>query len=154
MSTYKRTLRTATVVATVALLGAFAACSKDNKDDKSSNKPTSQSATTAKLIAVKFHADYCKSCKAIAPTIETVKKNFDKGEVQFVILDFTTDKSKAAAVKLAKAHGITDLMKKHGPKTGFVLVVNAKSHEVLERLTKKHDAATWTASIKKHLTKS
>jgi len=147
-----RYLRVATVALAIGLLGLFAACSKD-KDSKSKTTSASKSAGTSQLIAVKFHADYCKSCKAIAPTIEAVKKNFSAKNVQFVTLDFTTDDSKAAAAKLAKAHGLTAIMDKHGPKTGFVLLVNAKSHEVLERLTKKQNAAEWTTSIKKHVSK-
>ena len=93
----------------------------------------------AQLMIVKFHADWCGSCKAIAPAIKELKASLEGKPTLFVKLDFTNDATKAQANMLSKALGIHDIVSKHN-KTGFVLVIDSKTKKVHEKLTKKMNA--------------
>lgn len=89
-----------------------------------------------KLVVVKNHADWCGSCKALAPHFTDLQNKFDGKEVLFVRLDFTnqtsSDQSDLLAGKLGLDESITA-----GRKTGFISVVD-ENGGVLAKFTKSH----------------
>ena len=63
---------------------------------------SAQEKESPRLYAVVFHADYCSACKAISPTISTLKQDLKGQDVKFVKFDLTSKESKAKSKELAK----------------------------------------------------
>jgi len=88
------------------------------------------------LLIVKFHADWCGSCKAMGSTLEDLTNKFDGKSALFVELDFTNNTKKHQSLLLASAMGIDHIMAKNNG-TGFFLVIDSKTKEIKAKLTKK-----------------
>jgi len=99
-----------------------------------------------KLMVVKFHADWCGSCKAIQPTLEEVATELDGQPVLFTTLDFTNDATVKQAGFMAAELGLSEAVNTNQG-TGFLLVVDAESGEVKEKLTKTQSVEEMTAKI-------
>lgn len=116
-------------------------------------KPMESKVMEAKpaLYALAFHSDKCASCKVLGPNVKEAKNSDSLKEtsVKFVKFDLTDKQTKKEAAVMAETLGVTDVYKKHAKKTGFLLVVNSNTGEVLEKITKKHDADQITAAILK-----
>lgn len=91
------------------------------------------------IIALKFHADWCGSCRAMGPIFTDLRNKFDTKPVLFLELDHTSEPSRRQAEYLAAALGLQEVWKQDGGSTGFILLIDADTHEVLVRLTKEQD---------------
>ena len=103
------------------------------------------------LYVVKVHADWCGSCKALAPILDEVRQAVAAESVLFLTLDVTDAALTAQARLLAAALDIEEIFKANN-KTGLVLLVDPEDDTLLEVLTRKNPAADMTARIKGHLT--
>lgn len=108
-------------------------------------------ATSPKLLVVKFHADWCKTCRAMGPVFEDLQNKIDGGNVLFVKLDFTNNKTKNQAVLLGAQLGIADVLSQNDRRTGFVLVIDAKSKKVLQKLGVDDDVDEMESKIRSFL---
>lgn len=106
------------------------------KQPGSDSKPSGQAhaAEAPKIIAVNFYADWCPGCKDLKPKLEEAMKDAASQPCLTVKLDQSDKDSKQAEYMLA-ALGLGDLWKEHAGKTGFVLLVDARSHKVLGTIT-------------------
>lgn len=106
------------------------------KQPGSDSKPSGAhaAAEAPKVIALVFYADWCPGCKALKPKLEEAMKDAAGQPCLTVKLDQTDKDSKQAEYLLA-ALGLGDLWKDNAGKTGFVLLVDAKSHKVLSTIT-------------------
>lgn len=95
----------------------------------------SAQSTQPKLMIVKFHADWCGSCRAMGPVLEDLTNKLDGTPVLFVELDFTNNTTRHQANLLANALGIGEIVKNNNA-TGFLLVIDSKTKEVKAKLTK------------------
>lgn len=102
----------------------------------SDSKPSGAhaAAEAPKVIALQFYADWCPGCKALQPKLDEVMKDVSGQPCLTVKLD-QTDKDSHQAEYLLAALGYGDLWKEHAGKTGFVVLVNAKTHKVLSTVT-------------------
>lgn len=99
------------------------------------SKGYAQDSNQPKLIVVKFHANWCGSCKALGPVLEDLTNKLDGKSVLFTQLDFTNNTSKHQTQLLASALGIKDVVEKNNG-TGFLLVIDSKTKAVKAKLTK------------------
>ncbi|MEM1208359.1 MAG: thioredoxin domain-containing protein [Planctomycetota bacterium] len=90
----------------------------------------------AELIVVKFHADWCGSCKAMGDTFDDLTAKLDSEPVLFVNLDQTTTPGTDQAGYLMNALGAAEVWDEFGGKTGFILVIDPADMTVVTRLTK------------------
>ncbi|MEM9419195.1 MAG: thioredoxin family protein [Planctomycetota bacterium] len=90
----------------------------------------------AELVVVKFHADWCGSCKAMGDTFEDLTAKLDSAPVLFVNLDQTTTPGREQAGYLMNAMGGGEVWDEFGGKTGFILVINPDDMSVAAKLTK------------------
>jgi thiol-disulfide isomerase/thioredoxin len=87
------------------------------------------------VIAVKFHADWCGSCKAMGSTFEELQAKFDTLPVLYVVLDHTREFNRKQSAYLAHTMGLDDVWAEYGGKTGFVLLIDGETKEVITKLT-------------------
>ena len=108
--------------------------------------PVSAHAETVKtpnsLYAVAFHADWCGSCKVLGSNVVKArgKADLDNKNVLFVKLDLTNAATRHQSSLMASALGLDDFYNTNAGKTGFILLVNAQTGDVVGKLTKEHDA--------------
>lgn len=94
-----------------------------------------QADTGPKVIAVKFHADWCGYCKAMGGVFEEMQAKFDQQPVLWVTFDQTRENNRKQSGYLAHALGLDDIWAEHGGKTGFILLLDAQTLEVTDTLS-------------------
>ena len=117
-------------------------CGDDSKQAKSD--------TQAKILAVKFHADYCGACKALNKPLDDLATKLEGESVKFVKFDFTSDESKKKSEQMASELKVDDVYKKNDG-TGYVLLIDSESGETLATLTRKHSVDEMYEIVKKYL---
>jgi thiol-disulfide isomerase/thioredoxin len=105
------------------------------------------SAELPRIIAVKFHADWCGYCKAMGQVFEELQAKFDTQPVLYVTLDLTREFDRGQAKYLAHAMGLADIWAEHGGKTGFILLIDGKTRAVIARLTHQQTLAEMGAAL-------
>lgn len=96
---------------------------------------TIQAAET-RVIGLKFYADWCGNCKVVDPRLEAVKPEFASEPILFVRVDETNDATKAHSARYANHLGLGEVYQAQGGRTGYMLVLDADSKEVLGRITR------------------
>lgn len=99
-----------------------------------------------KLMVVKFHADWCGSCKAMGSVVTDLTNKLDGEPVLFTELDFTNNSTKHQSLLLASALGIEKALTDNKG-TGFLLVIDTKSKQVKAKLTKTQSVKDMTKAI-------
>lgn len=103
-------------------------------------------AASAKTIALKLHADYCGSCKAMAPAYTEIKRQFADKDVLFVTFDFSDEGTKHQSKLLADALGLSDVYA-NNQKSGKILLLDPDTLAVKGELTKQHSAVAMSSVI-------
>ena len=129
MTKQSRWLHTTTIPALLILVLAFAWTGIGAAQN---TRPTADDAPA--IIAVKFHADWCGYCKAMGPVFEELQAKYDQQPVLFVTFDQTREFNRQQSRYLAQAMGLNDAWTQYGGKTGFILLIDAGSKKVVERL--------------------
>jgi len=86
------------------------------------------------IVAVKFHGDWCGSCRKMGSAFIDLQNKLDGSPILFVQLDLTNNTTKHQAVLLASTLGLSKAYTEN-PGTGFVLLIDAQSKKVVKRLT-------------------
>lgn len=88
-----------------------------------------------KLLAVKFHADWCAACQRMGKATTHLKNRLDGRSVLFVTLDMTHKSKKRRARFLASALGLQSVWRRYHHQTGMILIIRRKTKKVVARLT-------------------
>ncbi len=99
-------------------------------------KSYSQDIAQPELLVVKFHADWCGSCKALGSVLTDLTNKLDGKPILFIQLDFTNNSVKHQSYLLASELGIEKIVKDNNG-TGFLLVIDNKTKKIKVKLTKK-----------------
>ncbi len=105
----------------------------------------------ADVVGMLFYADWCGSCQILDPKIETAEKAFSGKPITFTKLDLTDSKTRAKAEKNSKKLGMESVFAEHGKKTGFFLLVDAESKEVISKITREYTEDQIKSEIKSAL---
>lgn len=106
-----------------------------------------------KLIVAKIHADWCGTCRALAPEYETAREALKSEPVLFVTLDYTDEATSAQANFLAYYIDITELVKDNNG-TGRILLIDPESGELKQQLNGKKSSEKIVAAIREALASS
>lgn len=101
------------------------------------NTPQAQAeddAPGADLLALKFYADWCVTCREMGPIFTDLENLNEDNPVAFYKLDFTTNTTKKKSKKKASAMNVRDIVDEND-RTGFILLIDLDEEEVVERLT-------------------
>lgn len=120
--------RLLTGLLTVFLL-AFTSNVANAQEQKSTKKPT--------IVGVLMYADWCGKCKQLDPKLSEVQPEFENQSVLFTRFDMTNDFTTGQSEKLAGMLGLGDLFQEHEGSTGYMVLLDARTNEVLKIL--KHD---------------
>ena len=111
--------------------------------------PPADRADDPAVYAVVFTAEWCGRCKVLEPKLMPVMQSMMEDEaVQFVMLDFTNRESTATSEETASALDLDEIYDANKGKTGFVLLVDAGSGEILDRILSTDDSDGIRAKIR------
>ena len=102
------------------------------------------------VIAVTFASAWCSSCKILQPRLAKVIPDFSDSPVKFVELDFTFGQ-RGNLEKQAQAEGLADIYPRFKGATGFTLLVDHDTGEIIDSLTVDHSQAAMRAAISQSL---
>lgn len=140
LPTYRRTL--IVILATLAFVSA-PVFGKDPFGKFEDKEP--------EIIGALFYADWCTACKQLDPELKAAEKKFINKPVMFVKFDLTNLSTQYQTSLFAKALGIEGPLKDTGVKTGFMLLIDRESGEVVGRIDRKAKADKITAEVTKAL---
>lgn len=124
------------LAASTALVMALASMSGAGSAQPASSQDYAEAELQpAKIIAIKFHADWCGYCKAMGPVFEELQAKFDQEPVLYVMFDQTRDFGRGQSAYMAGALGLKEIWQENGGKTGFVLLIDARTKQVVQRLS-------------------
>lgn len=86
------------------------------------------------VIGVKMDADWCGKCKVMNPKMDNVMPEFKGDDILFVKFNMTDDFTIQQAGKLAERMNLSTLFEENKGSTGYMVLVNADTGEVLHTL--------------------
>ena len=98
------------------------------------------------IVAATFSSAWCSSCKILKPRLAGVIPSFSGEPVKFVELDFTFGQ-RGEVEEQAVAEGLGDIYPRFKGATGFTLLVDRDTGEIVDMLTIKHSKAAMRAAI-------
>ncbi|MCI0363506.1 MAG: thioredoxin family protein [Phycisphaerales bacterium] len=141
-------LRLAFLLLMVVAVGFSMALAQSESKPSGTPKPTAAAAEQApKVIAIKFHADWCGFCKQMGGVFEEMQAKFDQEPVLYVTFDQTRDFNRTQSRYLAYTMGLDSVWTEHGGKTGFVLLIDPKTHAVIQKLTHEQNLKQMGAAL-------
>lgn len=102
------------------------------------------------ILAVKFHADWCGSCKRMGSVFEDLRNKYDGKPVLFVELDLTNGTTRSQAEYLVSALDFGEVYAQNEG-TGFILLLDGQSRKQLAKLTADQDIKAMGAAIVQQL---
>lgn len=117
------------------------------KDAGSESKSEEEALKKPAALVVTMHADWCGTCKRLEPTLSEVRKDVKEKPVLFMKLDLTDADTRGQAEYLAALLEIGEAYQEYGEKTGFALVIDAETREVVDRLMVDDDQAAMKRKI-------
>lgn len=98
------------------------------------------------VIAVTFSSAWCSSCKILEPRLAAVIPGFAGKPVKFVELDFTFGQ-RDEIEQQARAEGLAGIYPRFKGATGFTLLVDKDTGEIIDMLTVDHSKGAMRAAL-------
>lgn len=108
-------------------------------------------AAQPKVIGLLFYSDSCGSCKVLDPKIEAVKKDYATKPILFATFDHSNAGSKNQAALLADGLSLGKVYDAQKKASGYMLLIDPKSDEILAKLTRDMSEAEIKAAFDKAL---
>lgn len=98
------------------------------------------------LIAATFSSEWCAACRVLKPKLAQVLPDFADKPVRFVEYDFTFGQTDAIRAQ-ADADGVGGIYARVKGATGFTVLIDADSGEIIDTLTMNHSPAAMAAAL-------
>lgn len=105
------------------------------------------------IVAATFSSAWCSACKVLEPRLAKVAPDFADRPVKFVNLDFTFGQKEDIAEKAA-SEGLGDIYPSYKGATGFTVLVDRETGDVIDTLTINHSADAMRAAIAQALARA
>lgn len=99
-----------------------------------------------RLVAATFRSAWCGPCRVLEPRFEAVAADYADAQVEFVTFDFTLGR-RARLAERAAQEGVAEPFRAHGGGTGFVLLVDRNTGDVLGRITMHYSDADMRGAL-------
>lgn len=104
-----------------------------------------EAANPSRPFVVKLHARWCAVCMITTSVWKQIQEEYS-GRVNFLVLDFTDDRTTDASRAAAERVGLARVFEETGA-TGVVLVVDGRTREVTGSIAGSRDFADYKAAI-------
>jgi len=128
------TLTAALAVTTLAATGLAVAQHSGHSGMQKSESRADALARSPEVLVVAFHADWCPNCKTLGPKMMNGVFPEIKDEPYLLVKLDLTDRDSDQAEYMLSALGLGNVWAQYGRKTGFALVIDAETKEVLHTL--------------------
>ena len=98
------------------------------------------------VVAATFASSWCSACKVLKPKLAKVIPGFKDEPVAFIEFDFTFGPRKELRDEADK-YGIGDLYERNKGATGFTVLVDSDTGEILDTLTMNFSEGAMRAAI-------
>ena len=98
------------------------------------------------VIAATFSSAWCSACKVLEPKLADIIPGFSTEPVRFVKLNFTFGQG-AEQEKIAADLQFKDVYERFKGATGFTLLIDAESGDIIDMLTMDHSKKAMRAII-------
>ena len=105
----------------------------------------SEASHPTKPFVVKLHAQWCAVCLITTSAWSQIEKEYD-GRVNFLVLDFTDDKTTDASKAAAERVGLGRIFEESGS-TGVVLIVDGRTKEVTASIAGSRNVGEYREAI-------
>jgi len=129
---------------TIVLIGGIAIFAFTGRNSASGAEYTFEG--EPEIIAATFSSAWCTSCKILKPRLAKVIPDFADKPVKFVEFDFTLGQRDEIESQ-AKAEGLADIYPRFKGATGFTLLIDNDTGEIVDMLTISHSSAAMRAAI-------
>lgn len=134
-----------TIAVCTALVAAGYVMYRGNTAPVSPPITAAEASNPSKPFVVKLHAQWCPVCM-ITTSMWTQIQDEYSGRVNFLVLDFTDDRTTEASRVAAERVGLDRVFEETGS-TGVVLVVDGRTKEVMAMIAGSRDFAEYRAAI-------
>lgn len=107
----------------------------------------------AKVLALKFHADWCGKCKVLQPKLNSLSKSPQNKAVDFRIINVTDDTAKAKSAKVMQSLKLTQVWERYSDTAGIVVLVDNRTHKQLGIIWYQENLGQMQAKLNKALAK-
>jgi thiol:disulfide interchange protein len=111
--------------------------------------PSDDEQEMPKVIGVLFYADWCGSCKVLDPKLEAVEGQLGQKPIVFQRFDMTDEATTYRSKLLANLLGLAEVFERNAGKTGFMLLIDPQTKQVVGRLTKDQSKEELAAEIRR-----
>lgn len=133
------------VVALLVLAGSVVAMYFVNAAPVVPAISASEASSGTKPFVVKLHAQWCAVCMITKSAWSQIEEEY-AGRVNFLVLDFTDDKTTDASKAAAERVGLGRVFEESGS-TGVVLVVDGRTKDVTASIAGSRNVAEYRAAI-------
>lgn len=109
-----------------------------------------KAAGAPRVIAASFTSAWCSSCRILEPRLAEAMPAFRDAAIEFVEFDFTFGETEELGARAA-AHGLARLYEANKGATGFTVLVDARTGEIIDTLTMNFSVADIRGALKRAL---
>lgn len=128
-------------IASLMLLVIITTARAQEQSEPASDKP--------EVIALKFHADWCATCRRMGTIFEDLAVVAEEEPVMFAELDLTDRRTRQQAEYLMSLLDLDQVWNQagSGTKTGFILLVDAENRQPVGQLSADQDLKQMKAAV-------
>lgn len=134
----------------VMLSGSFSATVAENGNSENEITSTAEN-EEIKLIAVRMYADWCGYCKTLDAKLEDIKPEFEGSGTLFTYFDLTDEYQHSQTRLMAERMNLSHIYETYGERTGFMVLVNPETGEVLQEISSEPEPDAIRAAIRAEL---
>ncbi len=105
------------------------------------------------VVAATFSSSWCSACKILKPKLAKVIPDFESKPIEFIEFDYTLGRPKEYR-KVAIEYGFGDAYDRYEGGTGFTLLIDRETGEVIDMLTMSFSKSAMRAAIAQAITVS